>query len=66
MFSLTLLLTTTLSLPTVSKALALDTKPAIILVPGAFHKATVYGSVKARLYSAGYHAVDAIGTLIVH
>jgi hypothetical protein len=62
MFSLMLLLITFLSLFAGSEALALDNKPAVILVPGAFHKAAVYDSVKACLYRAGYGAVDAIGT----
>jgi hypothetical protein len=34
-----------------------DQKPAIILVPAAFSKATVYDQVKGKLSSSGYHVV---------
>jgi alpha-beta hydrolase superfamily lysophospholipase len=58
--SLTLLLTTLLGFFVRSSALpASDNKPAVILVPGAFHKAAVYSHVTALLTQAGY-TTDAV------
>jgi dienelactone hydrolase len=58
--SLTLLLTTLLLFFVGSGALpASDSKPAVILVPGAFHKAAVYSRVTALLAQAGY-TTDAV------
>lgn len=35
-------------------------KPALILVPGAFHRTGVYGEVKSRLSDVGYDHVDMV------
>ena len=35
-------------------------KPALILVPGAFHRASVYDAVKSQLGEAGYDRIDAV------
>lgn len=35
-------------------------KPALILIPGAFHRASVYEIVKSQLSDAGYDQIDAV------
>ena len=35
-------------------------KPAVILIPGAFHRASVYDVVKHQLGDAGYDQIDAV------
>jgi pimeloyl-ACP methyl ester carboxylesterase len=44
----------------IGSSLAATAKPALILVPGAFHRASVYDEVKAQLGDVGYERVDAI------
>ncbi|XPS91541.1 hypothetical protein M3J09_000957 [Ascochyta lentis] len=39
---------------------ALEGKPALILVPGTFHRASVYDEVKSQLEDVGYEHVNAI------
>ncbi|KAF1843939.1 alpha/beta-hydrolase [Cucurbitaria berberidis CBS 394.84] len=55
-----LLVTTSLSLCVGAKASPSTDKPAVILVPGAFHRASVYDQVKTSLKKSGYRHVDAI------
>lgn len=43
-----------------AEAAPTTSKPAVLLVPGAFHKARVYGQVKDLLNTSGYKSVDAI------
>lgn len=45
---------------TVACSLAATAKPALILVPGAFHQPSVYDEVKAQFSGAGYERVDAV------
>ena len=35
-------------------------KPALILIPGAFHRASVYDVVKSQLGDVGYDQIDAV------
>jgi pimeloyl-ACP methyl ester carboxylesterase len=35
-------------------------KPALILIPGAFHRASVYDVVKSQLGDLGYDQIDAV------
>lgn len=55
--SLPLLVLTLLS---TSLSFATVIKPALILVPGAFHRASVYDEVQQQLSSAGYLHIDSI------
>lgn len=57
---LTLLFTTFLTFFVQLHAAPTAQKPAIILVPGAFHKARVYDQVKGLLKNSGYNHVDAV------
>lgn len=45
---------------TSGSSLAATAKPALILVPGAFHRASVYNEVKAQLSGVGYEHVIAV------
>ena len=45
---------------TIGSSLAETAKPALILVPGAFHRASVYDEVKAQLDGVGYEHIDAV------
>ncbi|KAF3004833.1 hypothetical protein E8E13_004304 [Curvularia kusanoi] len=44
----------------ISYAAATTSKPALILVPGAFHRASVYDTVSRQLHNAGYTHIDAV------
>jgi pimeloyl-ACP methyl ester carboxylesterase len=44
----------------ITGSLAATAKPALILVPGAFHRASVYDEVKAQLADVGYEHIDAV------
>ncbi|CAO2656350.1 Nn.00g051530.m01.CDS01 [Neocucurbitaria sp. VM-36] len=55
-----LLMALFLSLFAVVKTTATADKPAIILVPGAFHTGSVYDQVKALLRKSNYKYIDAI------
>jgi pimeloyl-ACP methyl ester carboxylesterase len=35
-------------------------KPALVLIPGAFHRASVYDVVKSQLGDVGYDQIDAV------
>ncbi|OAL46144.1 alpha/beta-hydrolase [Pyrenochaeta sp. DS3sAY3a] len=50
----------TLFTPITATATPTPSKPAVILVPGAFHRAKVYDHVKSLLKSSGYQHVDAV------
>jgi len=45
---------------TIANSLAATAKPALILVPGAFHRASVYDEIKTQLGGVGYGHVDAV------
>ncbi|KAJ8112105.1 hypothetical protein OPT61_g5452 [Boeremia exigua] len=55
--SLLLLLSVSLLRPSSAASVV---KPAIILVPGAFHRASVYDEVKRQLSNTGFNHIDAI------
>ncbi|KAH7401447.1 Alpha/Beta hydrolase protein [Pyrenochaeta sp. MPI-SDFR-AT-0127] len=70
-FSFLALIFALLALCTEATPAPTSNKPAIILVPGAFHKAFVYDKVKNLLKSSGYSNVDAldlpsVGPLAAH
>lgn len=58
--ALVLLVTLFLSLFSSAEAQTAPDKPAIILVPGAFHKASVYDQVRQLLNEVDYNMIDAI------
>ena len=41
-------------------SIAATAKPAVILVPGTFHRANVYDEVKGQLSDVGYEHINAI------
>lgn len=45
---------------TISSSLSATAEPAVTLVPGAFHRASVYDEVKAQLNGVSYEHVDAV------
>lgn len=45
---------------TIGSSFAATAKPALILVPGAFHRASVYNEVKSQLSGVGYEHVIAV------
>lgn len=51
---------TLLATALLSAASAASAKPALILVPGTFHRASVYDEVKTQLHAAGYPYIDAV------